>query len=336
MGQPADHDGAVVALLVAQAVLALEVGGEPVQVGLDVIADLVDLIGVDPVEPFVGVRADFVGSISQNGFPLGRESGRVGLQIPVPDAVGADTRDEGVAFGAQAKGLPQTRVLDRVAEAPRQEERRYLCSDEHVGRAGIVGRVVVLIDQQHDRGIAATSDHVARGVDGAAPVEPGTNEARVVLGPLDRLDTLAAARHALHRRVGLRHLQEELLRSVAIAGVAANQQDPHTGFLICGALRAEAKRSTTSHRLNVRPYGSWMVHSTCRPAIPPADHPARPRSSTVSRWHLPWDHEEGPSRSRVPRSVQESRTEAVYRDSSRLSSAPAHLRRCSRVLDRHW
>src|SRR5262249_45872470 len=96
--EPAAEHVAPALLAVADAVLALEVRGQALEVGHDLHAQAVAVLGVDAVEPLGGPPADRLLGLPEHLLPARRQIDLAPLEVPVPEAVVRPPRGERVAL----------------------------------------------------------------------------------------------------------------------------------------------------------------------------------------------------------------------------------------------
>ncbi len=197
---------AVGAVRVHRAMLAGQVGRLALDVALDLMLELWQVVGVDPVEPLRGRVADVLVLASEEGLPPLRVVDRPGLEVPVPDAVVGAPDGEGVAV-LSALELPEDGVMpERVPDRTLEHRRGELALEQEVGNAEHVRLevdLVVVEAGEHDHGRRAlAAERLPDEVEAGAVTEPMVDEVDVVLVCADPLDGLGEARGELDVEVG--------------------------------------------------------------------------------------------------------------------------------------
>ena len=103
-GEPAAQHPAVAAVLVSDPILHLEMGFPTLEVGVQALAKLADLVGVDAAQPLVGGRADVGRGMAEHLLPARGEVDPVAAKVPVEEAVVGSAHGERVALLALAQG----------------------------------------------------------------------------------------------------------------------------------------------------------------------------------------------------------------------------------------
>jgi hypothetical protein len=101
---PRQHP-AIAAILVQDAVLALETVGATMKVVGEPPQQASQIFAVDAFEPFVGAVADLLLTAPHHDLPAGREVDLVLLEIPVPEAFVTGARRNRVPFVALSHDL---------------------------------------------------------------------------------------------------------------------------------------------------------------------------------------------------------------------------------------
>src|SRR5688572_3099956 len=90
------------AVAMAQAVLALEMGGSPLQVLADLAPQPGAIAGVHAREPLLGAAGNFALLVAEHCRPAGRVVDLLALEVPVPEAVVGAARRQRIALLAAA------------------------------------------------------------------------------------------------------------------------------------------------------------------------------------------------------------------------------------------
>src|SRR5205814_1608123 len=109
--KPARQHPAIGPILVAHAVLVLEVRGGALADGEDAGLHALEVVGVHAPQPLLGRRADLLLREAEDGLPARREIDDARAQVPVPEAVVGAADGQRVALLALAQRLFRAAAL---------------------------------------------------------------------------------------------------------------------------------------------------------------------------------------------------------------------------------
>src|SRR3979411_1979888 len=96
-GDPSTQHPTKASILMQHAVFPLEMRGQSLLMGGNLLFDSFSIRVMDPVKPFFRSVPDFSFLIAQHGLPTSGEMHNVGRKIPVPQAIVGATSRQGIA-----------------------------------------------------------------------------------------------------------------------------------------------------------------------------------------------------------------------------------------------
>ncbi len=244
------------AVAVADPVLVLEVGARAGDAGVDLVAQSVEVVEVDELEPGrhpLGGRV----LVAQQRSPALGEVHAVGGEVPVPDAVIRCTHSDGVALLAAPQVDHRLVLADGVADRPLQaggvdRSLDQIVGDAERGRLHVHG-VVVLAGEQDDRRRRVGSPRVAHEIQARVLAQPVVDEVQVVAGDAHRIQRGRVTLLPLEVELGPAVGQQHALGEHEIVLVVFHQQDAERVSPVHRRSPAAARPGRTSNR----PGAAW-------------------------------------------------------------------------------
>src|SRR5260370_25809611 len=97
-GDPAAQHPTKAAIFMQHAVLTLEMRGQSLLMGGNLLFDSFSIRIMDPVKPFFRSVSDFSFLVAQHGLPASGEMHNVGRKTPIPQANAGATSRQGIAL----------------------------------------------------------------------------------------------------------------------------------------------------------------------------------------------------------------------------------------------